>query len=96
MQVLLDQKEAFVQDMLSGLNHSLLRNLVKDAQYWADRHTLLAKFSNQSLEDLRGLLKKAYDDMFPHNTLWPIFHFVLVSRVVMERIKFDLHVSSLG
>lgn len=31
LQVLLNQKEEFMQDILGGPNHSLLRNLIKDA-----------------------------------------------------------------
>lgn len=87
LHVLLDQKEAFLQDLLRGPNNSLLYNLVKGAQYWNDRHAHLVKFVGHALEDLPGLLKKAYADMFPHNTLWAIFHFVLVCRVVFERIN---------
>lgn len=95
LQVVLDQKEAFVQDIQSGPNLSLFYNLIKDAQYWTDMHALLAEFANQSLEDIPELLKKAYADMFPHNTLWAVFHCISVCRVVMERIKSDLHASSL-
>ncbi|KAI5442358.1 hypothetical protein KIW84_011436 [Lathyrus oleraceus] len=65
-----------------------------DAQYWTDRHARLAEFASQSLEDLPGLLKKAYADMFPQNTPKTVFHFVSVCRVVMGMIKFDLHASA--
>lgn len=84
-----------MHDILSGPNHSLLHNLIKDIQYWTDRHSRMAKLSDQALEDLPGLLKKAYADMFPHNTPWVVFHFVSMCRVVFESIKDDLHVSSL-
>lgn len=94
LQVLLDQKEEFMQDILNGLSLSLIHNLVRDAQYWTDRHARLAEFASQSLEDLPGLLKKAYADMFPHNTPKTVFHFVSVCRVVMGRIKPDLHASA--
>lgn len=90
LQVLLDQKEVFLQDLLSGPNHSLLYNLVKDAQYWNDRHARLVKCVDGALEDLLGLLKNLYADMFPHNTPWVVFHFVSVCRVEFERIKVDL------
>lgn len=65
-----------MQDLLSEPNHTLLHNLLKDAQYWSDRHTHLAKFVDCVLEDLPGLLKEAYTDMFPHNTPWTTFYFV--------------------
>lgn len=83
-----------MQDILNGPSLSLLHNLVRDAQYWTDRHARLAEFASQSLEDIPGLLKKAYADMLPHNTPKTIFHFVSVCRVVMERIKSDLHASA--
>lgn len=34
LEVFLDQKEPFLQNLLNGPNHILLHNLLKDAQYW--------------------------------------------------------------
>lgn len=93
LQILLDQKESFLQDLLSGPNHTLIHNLLKMAQYWSDRHAHLAKFVDRALEDLPGLLKEAYTDMFPHNTPWVVFHFMSVCKVVFGRIRFDLLVA---
>lgn len=50
----------------------------------------MAKFVDHALEDLPGLLKEAYTDMFPYNTPWTVFYFVPVCRVVFERFKVDL------
>lgn len=75
-----------MQDLLAGPNHTLLRNLVKDAQYWNDRQTRLAQFIVHALEDLPKLLEDAYDFIFPHNTPWVVFHFVSVCSVVFKRL----------
>lgn len=89
LQILLDQKEAFLQDLLDGPNQTLLRNLVKDAQYWNDRHARLTQFSVHALEDLPKLLEDAYDVIFPHDTPCFVFHFVFVCRVVFKRLQVD-------
>lgn len=89
----MDQKESLLQDLLNGPNHTLLHNLLKDAQYWNDRHTHLAQFFIHALEDLHGMLKEAYDVMFPYNTPWVVFHFISVYRVVFERFEVDLLVA---
>lgn len=89
LQVLIDQKEAFLQDLLDGPIHTLLRNLVKDAQYWNGRHDRLAQFVVHALEDLPKLLEDAYDVIFPYDTPWDVFHFVSVCRVVFQRLQAD-------
>lgn len=42
LKVLLDSKDSFLQDLLNGPNHTLMHNLLKDAQYWGDWHAGLA------------------------------------------------------
>lgn len=64
-------------------------NLVKDAQYWNDRHVRLAQFAVHALEDLPKLLEDAYDVIFPHDTPWALFYFVSVCRVVFKRLHAD-------
>lgn len=89
LQVLLDQKDSFLQDLLNRTNHTLLHNLLKDAQYWNDMHARLAQFVVHALKDLPKLLEAAYDVIFPHDTPWDVFHFVSVCRVVFQRFQGD-------
>lgn len=87
LQVLLDQKDSFLQDLLNGTNHMLLHNLLKDAQYWSDRHARLAQFVVHALKYFPKLLEEDYDVIFPHDTPWVVFHFVYVCRVVFRRFQ---------
>ena len=93
LQDLLDQKDSFLQDLLSGPNHTLLHNLLKDVQYWRERHARLTQFVDHAMEDLQGLLKEDFATVFPHNVPWVIFLFIFVCRVVFERLKVELVVA---
>lgn len=83
----------FLQGLLNEPNHTLLYNLLKDVQYWRESHAHLAKFVDHVAEDLSGLLKEAYADLFPHNIPWAIFHSISICRFVFERLKVDLLVA---
>ena len=52
LQRLLDQKEAFLRDLLDVPDHTLSHNLLKDPQYWRERHAHLAQFVEHAMKDL--------------------------------------------
>lgn len=87
---LLDQKETFLRDLLDGPDHTLLHNLLKDAQYWRERHARLTQFVEHAMEDLPELLKEAFVVVFSYNVPWVVFPFVFVCRVVFDRVKVEL------
>lgn len=51
LQRIIDQKEIFLKDLLDGPYHTLLQNLLKDAQYWRERHARLTQFVEHAMED---------------------------------------------
>ncbi|XP_050904656.1 uncharacterized protein LOC127118487 [Lathyrus oleraceus] len=90
IQSLLDQKETFLRDLLDASHHTLLHNLLKDAQYWREMHARLTQFVEHAMEDLPELLKEAFAVVFLHNVPWAIFHFIYVCRVIFDRLKLSL------
>lgn len=38
LEFLLDKNETFLNDLIDGSDHTLLHNLLKDVQYWRERH----------------------------------------------------------